>query len=410
MNFLYNTGIRLYAAAAGLASLRSRKIETMLAGQKRALQDVKAKIRPEDNPVWIHVASLGEFEQGRPLIERLKKEHPDKKIVLSFFSPSGYEVRKNYDKVDCVLYLPFDTPENARNIVDAINPSVAIFVKYEFWGNYLKTLARKEVPTYIISAIFRPGQAFFKPYGGMMRDVLGCFTHLYVQDEPSRELLGGIGISNVTVAGDTRFDRVTDIMAQRLDIPGLDTFGADIVFGSSWQQDEQFYIPWLNNNPDIRFIIAPHEFDNERISSLVDSVSGRIVTFSQWEKAVADGEDVSDVRGIIVDCFGKLSSLYRYGKMAYIGGGFGAGIHNINEAAVYAIPVVFGPKFSKFKEARDLVKIGGAYSCNTGSEVSLTLQKLVSDTLIRERAGKVAGKYIQDNLGATDIIYNDIFK
>ena len=178
MNFLYNTGIRLYAAAAGLASLRSRKIETMLAGQKRALQDVKAKIRPEDNPVWIHVASLGEFEQGRPLIERLKKEHPDKKIVLSFFSPSGYEVRKNYDKVDCVLYLPFDTPENARNIVDAINPSVAIFVKYEFWGNYLKTLARKGVPTYIISAIFRPGQAFFKPYGGMMRDVLGCFTHL----------------------------------------------------------------------------------------------------------------------------------------------------------------------------------------------------------------------------------------
>lgn len=409
MNFLYNTGIRLYAAAASIASLRSRKVATMLAGHKRALDEIAAKISPDDRPVWIHVASLGEFEQGRPLIERLKKERPELKIVLSFFSPSGYEVRKNYNKVDCVVYLPFDTPENARRVVDAINPSVVIFVKYEFWGNYLKTLAAKKIPTYIISAIFRPGQAFFKPYGGMMRGILGCFSRLYVQDEPSRQLLHGIGIDNVTVAGDTRFDRVSDIMAQRIDIPGLDTFGADIIFGSSWKQDEQHYIPWLNDNPEIRFIIAPHEFDDIRIKELTEAVSGKVVTFSQWEKDTAAGKDMSGVRGIIVDCFGKLSSLYRYGRIAYVGGGFGVGIHNINEAAVYGIPVVFGPEFEKFKEARDLVADGGAVSCRNGEEVRAALGRFISDSAVREKAGKIAGKYIRDNIGATEIIYNDIF-
>lgn len=409
MNFLYNTGIRLYAAAASIASLRSRKVATMLAGHKRALDEIAAKISPDDRPVWIHVASLGEFEQGRPLIERLKKERPELKIVLSFFSPSGYEVRKNYNKVDCVVYLPFDTPENARRVADAINPSVVIFVKYEFWGNYLKTLAAKKIPTYIISAIFRPGQAFFKPYGGMMRGILGCFSRLYVQDEPSRQLLHGIGIDNVTVAGDTRFDRVSDIMAQRIDIPGLDTFGADIIFGSSWEQDEQHYIPWLNDNPEIRFIIAPHEFDDIRIKELTEAVSGKVVTFSQWEKDTAAGKDMSGVRGIIVDCFGKLSSLYRYGRIAYVGGGFGVGIHNINEAAVYGIPVVFGPEFEKFKEARDLVADGGAVSCRNGEEVRAALGRFISDSAACEKAGKIAGKYIRDNIGATEIIYNDIF-
>lgn len=410
MNFLYNTGIRLYAAAAGLVSLRSAKVATMLAGQKRALSTLAEKIRPEDRPVWIHVASLGEFEQGRPLIERLRRERPQQKIVLSFFSPSGYEVRKNYDKVDCVLYLPFDTPENAKEIVAAIHPSIAIFVKYEFWGNYLQNLASGNIPTYIISAIFRHGQAFFKPYGGMMRGVLRCFSHLYVQDNPSKELLKSIGIDNVTVAGDTRFDRVTDIMALRLDIPGMEDFSADFIFGSSWPQDEEHYIPYLNENPEIRFIIAPHEFDDARINKLAGSINGGVITLSQWEKEVAEGRTPENVRGIIVDSFGKLSSLYRYGKVAYIGGGFGAGIHNINEAAVYGIPVVFGPIYEKFKEARDLVSLGGAVSCDSGKKVRSALSRLVSDSGYRHKAGKTAGKYIRDNIGATDIIFRDLFK
>lgn len=409
MNFLYNTGIRLYAAAAGLASLKSKKIATMLNGQKRALATLAEKIKPEDRPIWIHVASLGEFEQGRPLIERLKREKPGQKIVLSFFSPSGYEVRKNYDKVDCVLYLPFDTPGNAIEVVSAINPSMAIFVKYEFWGNYLQTLAERGIPVYIISAIFRPGQSFFKPYGGMMRGILRNYTHLYVQDEPSKKLLESIGINNVTVAGDTRFDRVTDIMASRLDIKGLDRFNADIIFGSSWPEDEQHYARFLNENPETRFIIAPHEFDQQRIKTLLNSFSGKTVTFSEWEKLAEEGRITDDIRGIIVDCFGKLSSLYRYGKIAYIGGGFGAGIHNINEAAVYGIPVIFGPKYQKFKEARDLIELGGAFSCTNGEEVCSTLGKFVSDNDERLRCGEIAGKYIRDNIGATDMIYNDLF-
>jgi len=409
MNFLYNTGIRVYAAAAKIASLRSGKVATMLAGQKQALEAIRQKISPEDRPIWIHVASLGEFEQGRPLIERIRRQMPEQKIVLSFFSPSGYEVRKNYDKADCIAYLPFDTPQNASEIVEAINPSIAIFVKYEFWGNYLETLARHKVPTYIVSAIFRPGQAFFKPYGGTMRQILKYFTHIYVQDKGSVELLKSIGIGNVTVAGDTRFDRVTDIMAQRKDIPGLDEFKADIIFGSSWQQDEERYLQLLDAHPEIRFIIAPHEFDDTRIKNLLSSVSGKTATLSEWEKSVRNGETPHGVRGIIVDSFGKLSSLYRYGKIAYIGGGFGAGIHNINEAAVYGIPVIFGPKFEKFKEARDLVNIGGAISCNSGAELRASIEKLLSDEKMRTETGRIAGKYIRDNIGATDIIYSGIF-
>ncbi|MCM1297091.1 MAG: 3-deoxy-D-manno-octulosonic acid transferase [Muribaculaceae bacterium] len=418
---MYNSIIRLYALGARCLSLRNPKVKKMTDGHKETFNRLRSALNEGDRPVWIHAASLGEFEQARPLIERLRRERPELKIVLSFFSPSGYEVRKNYNMVDAVVYLPFDTPANATKFIDTVNPSVAIFVKYEFWGNYLTQLSRRKIPTYIISAIFRPSQIFFRPYGGMMRNVLRCFNRLYVQDDNSRKLLSGIGIDNVTVAGDTRFDRVTDVMRHPATIPSINLFnleggGADIVFGSSWPTDEEKYIPWLNDNPEIHFIIAPHEFDERRVKQLRDSITGNVMLLSEWGKTFATPTDGSDglanpagIRGLIVDSFGLLSTLYGHSKMAYIGGGFGAGLHNINEAAVYGIPVIYGPNNAKFKEAQDLARLGGGFPCNNAEEVVATLNRLYDNPEAREQAGRTAGDYIKSNIGATDKIFNDIF-
>lgn len=410
MNFLYNTGLHLYKLGVRIASISNAKAKKMTAGHKDTFRRLQEAIPQGSDVVWIHASSLGEFEQGRPLIERIRRHHPEKKIVLTFFSPSGYEVRKNYQQAEVVAYLPFDTPRNARRFVETVRPSVAIFVKYEFWGNYLQQLHKAAVPTYIISAIFRPGQIFFKKHGGMFRKMLRCFNHLYLQDEASRQLLAGIGITDTTVAGDTRFDRVTDVMAQRCDIPGGDDMRSFIIFGSSWEADEANYIPWLNANKDVKFIIAPHEFDDNRIASLCNAVEGNVITLSQWEKHIAEhGTSPTGVRGIVVDCFGKLASLYRYASVAYIGGGHGAGIHNINEAAVYGIPVVFGPNYHKFKEARDLIELKGAFCVNNAEDTADTLDHLLTDDTARSAAGNIAGRYIADNIGATDRIYSDIF-
>lgn len=410
MNLLYNTGIYLYKAGAGIATLSNPKAKKMVEGQKAAFDHLRDTLPPEGGAVWIHASSLGEFEQGRPLIERIRREHPDKKILLTFFSPSGYEVRKNYPLVDAVAYLPFDTPRNARRFIELVRPSAAIFIKYEFWGNYLQQLQKTAVPTYIISAIFRPGQIFFKPWGGMFRGMLRRFDRIYLQDEDSRALLSGIGIDNTVVAGDTRFDRVTDVMAGTCEIAGGDALRSFIIFGSSWEADEANYLPWLNANPEVKFIIAPHEFDAARVSALCDAVSGNVIPLSQWEKHIADnGTAPAGVRGIVVDCFGKLASLYRYASVAYIGGGHGAGIHNINEAAVYGIPVVFGPNYHKFKEARDLIALGGALCVPDAKATADTLDRLLADEAFRTEAGKTAGRYIADNIGATDRIYADLF-
>lgn len=420
MNPIYNSIIGLYSFGADLVALRSAKVKKMIDGQKRAVATLREKLADGDRPIWFHAASLGEFEQGRPMIERLRREHPERKIVLSFFSPSGYEVRKNYDKVDAVVYLPFDKKKDVNKFLDALNPAVAIFIKYEIWPNYLEALSQRNIPTYLISAIFRRSQIFFKPLGAMMRNVLKLFSHIFVQDEDSVKLLSGVGIDNVTVAGDTRFDRVTDVMNSTVDIPGMSQFnkgrGADLIFGSSWREDEQYYIEWLNNNPTVTFIIAPHEFDDERLKKMRDSINGNVVYLSQYEKMFSGDEqsprssDPSMIRGIIVDSFGKLSSLYRFARVAYIGGGFGVGIHNINEAAVYGMPIVFGPQFSKFKEARDLVKRGGAFACKTKADVHDNLSRLTLDESAQEQAGKIAGEYIKENIGATDRIYPEIFK
>ncbi len=414
MTPLYNFSIAAYALGARILSLRNPKVKKMVKGQRSTFGHLREHAAELRGCVWIHAASLGEFEQGRPLIERLRREHPDKKILLTFFSPSGYEVRKNYPQVDFVAYLPFDTPRNARRFLDTVCPSMAIFVKYEFWGNFLEQLAKRNIPTYIISAIFRSNQVFFKWYGREFRKILRSFDHLYLQDEASSRLLKGIGMENTTVAGDTRFDRVTDILSSAAEVFAIERFGTDakmrVVFGSSWGADEDKYIPWLNDHPEVAAIIAPHEFNEQRLEQIDHSIKGKVMRLSQWEKEWRDGLQPADVRVLIVDSFGKLATLYRYGDLAYVGGGFGAGIHNINEAAVYGIPVVFGPNFSKFKEARDMVAIGAAFTVADGPALRDTLSLMLNDPQLRREAGAKAGEYIKRNLGATDLIYSRLFK
>ena len=277
MNFLYNTGIHLYSIGARIASRTNPKAKKMTEGQKSTFGHLRATLPADGRTIWIHASSLGEFEQGRPLIERLRRLHPDRKILLTFFSPSGYEVRKNYPMADAVAYLPFDTPRNARRFIETVRPSVAIFIKYEFWGNYLQQLHKAAVPVYIISAIFRQGQIFFRPWGGMFRRMLRRFDRIYLQDNESQKLLSGIGIDNTVVAGDTRFDRVTDVMAQTFDIAGGENLRSFIIFGSSWGADEANYIPWLNANRDVKFIIAPHEFDEARVAALCNAIDGNVI-------------------------------------------------------------------------------------------------------------------------------------
>ncbi len=387
---------------------RNDKLKKLAAGEKSALAYLRDKICSEEQYIWIHAASLGEFEQGRPLIERIKKEHPEKKILLTFFSPSGYEVRKNFSQVDIVSYLPFDLKKRVKEFLDIVNPSMAIFVKYEFWGNYLSELKRRNVPTYIISAIFRPSQIFFKPWGGMFRKMLHCYNHIYVQDERSRQLLANIGIDKVTVAGDTRFDRVTDIMASCTKIPEIDSFidkkRLTLVAGSTWQPDEAHIIPYFNSHPGIKLIIAPHEVDETRINEIAGQLKRPYVRMSKTTPQEAAKADC-----IIIDCFGKLSSAYTYGDIAYIGGGFGVGIHNLNEAAVYGIPVIFGPNHKKFKEASDLISNGGGVSFSENAVFNEIMDRFIGDRDALRKAGKAAGDYIKSNIGASDIIYGNLF-
>lgn len=409
MNLVYNAAIALYSAGARLLSLRDVKARKMVDGQRRTIRYLRKVIKPDTSYVWVHASSLGEFEQGRPMIEMIKERMPEKKILLTFFSPSGYEVRKNFPKVDAVCYLPFDKPKNVRMFLDVVNPEMAIFIKYEFWGNFLQELSRRNIPTYLISAIFRPSQSFFKRWGGMFRKILGYYTHLYVQDEESARLLAGIGISNVTVAGDTRFDRVSDIMANNVEIIQAQAFARGkslvIVAGSTWTPDEDFLLPYFNANNGIKLIIAPHEVNAERIAEIESRLERPSCRLS-----VASADEASRVDCLIVDCYGKLSSLYRYGDVAYIGGGFGEGIHNINEAAVYNIPVVFGPKYAKFKEAKDLIARKGAFSFSDKLQFEAIVGMLVADSDELSRSGTVAGDYIRENLGATERIFSDIFQ
>lgn len=413
MKLIYDAGIRLYGCGARLAALRSPKARIFVKGRKTALAELErltAERAPEGYDYWFHAASLGEFEQARPLIEKIKKEKPEAKILLSFFSPSGYNVRRNYDLATAVIYLPADTHAGARRFLEIARPRATVFVKYEFWLNFIDALEARGIPTFLISAIFRPSQSFFKWWGATFRKRLAAYRTIYVQDEPSARLLETIGVKQVRVTGDTRFDRVHDIMVGGATFPAIEAWTKGhktLIVGSSWPQDEDRYLDWVNTHPDVRVIIAPHEFDEARIASLRHRLKNGSAI---WTEIDIDSPNAlnGNVQVLIVNTFGKLSSLYRYADFVIVGGGFGAGIHNINEAAVYGVPVIFGPNNRKFKEAADLKMLGGGFEYRTSDDVNRILDGFLNDSESLKRASQSAAKYIADNLGATDIIYNDL--
>ncbi len=408
MKIGYNFGIFVYKQLVSLASLKNKKAKKMIQGHKEIFRYLSENADPQGGYIWIHASSLGEFEQGRPIIESIKAAMPEKKILVTFFSPSGYEVRKNYSNADLICYLPFDLPGNVRRFLDIVKPSQAIFIKYEFWANYLNELASRRIPTYIVSAIFRSKQIFFRPYGGYFRKILKNFTHLYVQDEPSRLLLSGIGVEHVTVVGDTRFDRVLEIQARAKELPLVETFSQGcitMVAGSSWPKDEDVFIEFFNNTPELKLIIAPHEINEEHFRHLTSLLKRPYVFYTQ-----ADEESVKKADCLIIDCFGLLSSIYRYGDIAYVGGGFGAGIHNVPEAAVYSLPVIFGPNFKKFKEAKDLIACGGAFTVKNKREFVSIVSRLLTDSEYLKTSGTIAGDYIKNNAGASELILRDLYQ
>ena len=406
MQIIYNFGILIYRTFVHIAALFDKKIARMWAGQKAGLGILKATLQEGDRYIWFHAASLGEFEQGRPLIERLKTQYPQYKILLTFFSPSGYEVQKHYPFADIVCYLPMDTPRNASRFVRMIKPEIAVLIKYEFWANYLYYLKKHNIPTYVISAIFREKQVFFRWYGTWYRNLLRNFKLIFVQDEKSRELLKRYHINNVVVSGDTRFDRVGEIAAQAKDLPLIQTFvqgKKTIVAGSSWEADEDLLIKFFNNAGDLKLIIAPHIINKEHISKICSKLKRRFVLFSE-----ASEENVQNADCLIIDAIGFLSSVYRYGNIAYIGGGFGAGIHNVLEAAVYGMPVIFGTNYHKFREARQLIQENAAFGIAGYPALQEILNKLLTDDNLLQTSGANACEYVKNNRGATEIIFSNV--
>ena len=405
--FIYNLAIQLLSLAVKIMACFKDKEKKLAEGQKNVFSYLSQKRNANDQYIWFHASSLGEFEQGRPMIEKIKREQPKKKILLTFFSPSGYEVRKNYALADMICYLPFDKPANVKRFLDIVNPEKAIFIKYEFWYNYLFELNHRAIPTYIISAIFRPNQLFFKPWGGWYRKMLTFFDQLFVQDNASKELLAKIGVKNVTVCGDTRFDRVIDIMKEAKDLPLVDRFAKNqfiLVAGSSWPKDEDIFIEYFNTNKNLKLIIAPHEIHEGHLQSIESKIKRTYIRYSQIKD-----QDLQEIDCILIDCFGLLSSIYRYGKVAYIGGGFGVGIHNVLEAAVYGIPVIWGPNYSKFREAKSLIKSGGGFSINNKDEFDRLMDQMRDNTSFLNTSSRASLNYVAENAGATELIYNMIF-
>lgn len=408
MKVLYNLGILIFSALARLAAPFNSRASLFVEGRKKWAEKIAEKIKRGDRVIWIHCASLGEFEQGRPVIEAIKKEMPSFKVLLTFFSPSGYEIRKNYSYADCVSYLPSDTPANAEQFIDLVRPEYVIFVKYEFWNNYISVLDKNRIPLYLISGIFRKGQHFFKWYGSFFRSMLKKFEKLYVQDQNSLDLLSGIGIKNVILAGDTRFDRVVQIAGTAKVIPQLELFrGTEKLFlaGSSWKPDEEIIAEYINMFPGkMKWVFAPHEVDKSNIDRLQSLFKVKTIRFSEFSEIDADA------RVLIIDNIGMLSSAYRYAYIAAIGGGFGKGIHNILEPACWGIPVVFGPKYENFKEAVDLLKEGGAKSFLTFNDFRKIMDLLLSDEKSYTISAGIASNYVKENAGATEIIIKEILQ
>lgn len=416
---MYYVFIALYVCGAHVAACFSKKVRTMLKGQIATWRKLRQNIRPDSRVVWFHAASLGEFEQGRPLMERLRRQRPDAFILLTFFSPSGYEVRKNYAGADLVCYLPFDTHVNAYSFLHLAHPEAAYFIKYEFWKNYLAGLHRRGTPVYSVSSIFRPGQIFFHWWNFGYAKCLKYITHFYVQNEQSRLLLlkAGIGGDRISVSGDTRFDRVVDIQRQARSLTYVEQWkraeeGPVMVCGSTWPPDEELILPYFNAHPEMRLILAPHVVSEEHLQKIEGQTERPIVRLSQYlmqkknaEEQAEEGPALPDC--LLVDSYGLLSSLYRYGQVAYVGGGFGVGIHNVPEAAVYGVPVIIGPNNGKFQEAQDLIALGGALQIEDADSFSATLDRLIRDEAHRQKAGQAAGHYIHSRTGAADIIARD---
>lgn len=391
-----------------IASLFNKKVKKMWAGERQAVKVLKEKVDPEARYIWFHAASLGEFEQGRPLIEHLRETHPEYKILLTFFSPSGYEVRKNYEGADIICYLPLDTIRNARRFLRAVKPVMAFFIKYEFWYNYLHILQHRGIPTYSVSSIFRPDQIFFQWYGRQYGRVLKCFTHFFVQNMESKALLAKLGITDVDVVGDTRFDRVLQIKEASKQLPIVEQFTAHaqkvFVAGSSWLPDEEIFIKYFDIHKDWKLIIAPHVISDEHLSQIFELLKGRrVVRYTE-----ATEKNVKDAEVLIIDCFGLLSSIYHYGTVSYVGGGFGVGIHNVLEAAVWDIPVVFGPNNKHFQEAQGLMLVQGGFEIKDYQSFRDLMMRFETDAFFLQNAGKNAGAFVKSRAGATAKVMENV--
>lgn len=408
MSLMYTIAIYLYQLMVMLAFPFNKKARTILRGQRNTYKILKQQVDKNARYVWFHAASLGEFEQGRPLMERFRREHPEYKILLTFFSPSGYEVRKNYTGADIICYLPFDTPSNVYRFLHLIRPEMAFFIKYEFWADYMWACHHYHIPLYSVSSIFRPNKIFFRWYGKTYALVLRHVTHFFVQDEQSRELLAKKGYTdNVTIVGDTRFDRVIDIARQAKDLPLVERFCKDAPFvfvaGSSWAPDEDIIIPYFNNHPEMKLILAPHVIDESHLQQIEQKLRRPSLRYTE---ATEENSDKADC--LIINCFGLLSSIYRYGQVAYVGGGFGVGIHNVPEAAVYGIPVLIGPNNKNFREAQDLLRMGGCFEITGQTLFNAVVDKLSNDQQLRNTRGAICKDYITSNAGASDVIFHTL--
>lgn len=436
---MYSLAIYIYMFCVNLVAIFNKKARLLMVGHSKTYSILRAGIRATDKVIWFHAASLGEFEQGRPLMEKIRHNFPEYKILLTFFSPSGYEVRKDYKGADVICYLPFDTKLNARKFMRIAHPQMAFFIKYEFWQNYLTALHKRHIPVYSVASIFRPGQVFFRWYGRKYRNVLRCFTHLFVQNQESVDLLRPLGITNLTIVGDTRMDRVLQIKNESKPLPLCEAFarartqaasdaitdtdeGAHVtdtvstasgnandnsyilVCGSTWAPDEDIIIAYFNSHPNQRLILAPHVVSESHLQEIECKLARPAVRYSQ-----ATPQSVAQADCLIIDCYGLLSSIYRYARFAYVGGGFGAGIHNVPEAAVYGIPVIIGPNNNRFREARALIRDGGCFEITGHADYDAVVDRLASDAGFLHHASGVCDTFIRRNAGAVDKIYNSIF-
>lgn len=406
MEFLYSAGIWLFSLLIKLASPFSQKAKQLDSGRKEAIDRLKKREFPQ-GAIWVHCASLGEFEQGRPVIEKIKANNPNEKIVVTFFSPSGYEIRKKYSIADGIIYLPADTSANAKLLIDSFNPKMVFFIKYEYWHFYIAELAKREIPIYLVSAIFRPNQIFFKKYGAWFREILERVSFFYCQDELSVDLLKSIGIEKASVVGDTRFDRVYEIAKSAKSIPNIKSFidgKMVLIAGSTWVPDEIILLEYIKKHPEIKLIIAPHEINALHIKKIEEIIQVSYALYTD-QKIETWGE----ANVLIINTIGLLSSLYQYGRIGYIGGGFGKGIHNTLEAATFGLPVVFGPKYQKFKEARDLIAIESGFSINSYVDFELMMDQLTRNSTYLTKSSERAKRYVEREIGATDKILKMVF-